>query len=354
MDGAIRSPEGTTRLKSKYGKVWPAHPKPCPDELLSSWIVRVAEANGIKLQTLSRILFGTEVSPWNRDIDRSAPPWLIMALSRHTGTNRWEVLRATLVTYRTRLYPHRQTVGQLRWILPLRNYGTRHRAFGQQFCPECLASDTDAYFRKQWRVALFTYCPEHQTELHDACPVCHVPVVHYRGDFGRELKSAWPMYFCHACGADFRKAERRSAYFPSEELHRIFDKMLRSLGKPATEPGQFDLGFFAVLHQFCRVMGTGQNQGKLQRYLLDRIGMPSMPRPTGRISIEERRRNERHLWLLCALWLMIDLEDRLRDAWLAKAVRYNLMVKDFDKQPQGYRLLVGRFSNWRCGFRIFK
>jgi len=91
-----------------YGKVWPAHPKPFPDELLSSWIVRVAQANAIKLQTLSWMLFGNERSPWNRDIDRSAPPWLLKELALHTGTNYWDVFHTTLVTYRQRLYPRRR------------------------------------------------------------------------------------------------------------------------------------------------------------------------------------------------------------------------------------------------------
>ena len=75
------------------GKMWPAHPKPLPDELLSSWIVRVAEANAIKLQTLSWMLFGNGVSPWNRDIDRNAPRWLIDVLCEHTGSSygeQWE------------------------------------------------------------------------------------------------------------------------------------------------------------------------------------------------------------------------------------------------------------------------
>lgn len=164
------------------GKLWPAHPKPLPDELLSSWIVRVAEANAIKLQTLSWMLFGDGLSPWNRDIDRNAPQWLIDALCEHTGSSDWEVFRMTLVTYGGRLYPRRQAFGQLRWILPIRSYGMRHRAFGQQFCPECLTKDVIPYFRKQWRVACYTYCPEHHVDLWDACPGCGLPIVVFRGD----------------------------------------------------------------------------------------------------------------------------------------------------------------------------
>lgn len=45
-----------------HGELWPAHPRPLKDELLSSWIVRVIQANGIKLQTLSRMLFGENLS----------------------------------------------------------------------------------------------------------------------------------------------------------------------------------------------------------------------------------------------------------------------------------------------------
>ena len=37
----------------------------------------------------------------------------------------------------------------------------------------------------------------------------------------------------------------------------------------------------------------------------------------------------------------------LQAAWLAKAVRYNLMLRDFDDPPGWYRPLVGRFSDWR-------
>lgn len=336
------------------GKVWPAHPKPLPDELLSSWIVRVAEANAIRLQTLSWMLFGNGVSPWNRDIDRNAPQWLIDALCEHTGSSYWDVFRMTLVTYEGRLHSHRQAFGQLRWILPIRSYGMRHRAFGQQFCPECLAKDSIPCFRKQWRVAFFTYCPEHHVELLDACPGCGLPVIIFRGDFGRELMNARPMFVCHACGYDFREAPRKSAFFPNEELPQLFDGMLLSLNAPDNQAGQFDLGYYAVMHQFCRVMGIRQNGGRLQRFIEARIDLSNLHLHLGRISIEQRNHDERHQLLLCALWLMADLVSRLESAWLSKALRYNLMVKDFDDSPGWYRLLVERFSDWRKGVVAFK
>ena len=156
------------------------------------------------------------------------------------------------------------------------------------------------------------------------------------------------MYFCHACGYDFREAERTPVLFPGEELRTLFESMLLSLSKSGNDVGRFDLGFFAVMHQFCRVMATRQNRGRLQGYLAEQLGLQNnMPHQPGRIGIEQRRIEERHQLLLCALWLMADLRPRLRAAWLAKAIRYNLMLKDFGEPPGWYRQLARRFSNWR-------
>lgn len=329
------------------GKLWPAHPHPLPDEILSSWIVRVAAANGVRLQPLCWMLFGNAQSPWNRDIDRNAPHWLIKAFSQHTGINYWDIFHTTLAIYRTRLYPRRQSVGQLRWILPVRSHGMQRTAFGQQFCPECLATDEIPYFRKQWRVALFTYCPKHRIELHDACPGCGIPVTIYRGDFGRELKDARSMYICHACVYDFREAARSEAFFPNAELLQIFDETLSSLAKPLAEVGRFDLGFYAVTHQLCRVMASRQNHGRLQAFIADQLKLLPMSPPSRRICFEQLRRNERHQLLLCVLWLMAELDAKLESAWQAKAVRYNLMLKDFDEPPKWYCVAVQRFSDWR-------
>lgn len=334
-----------------HGRIWPAHPKPLPDELLSSWIVRVAQANGIKLQTLCWILFGNARSPWNRDIDRSAPKWLLKAMSEHTGVNYWDAYHATLTTYRTILYPNRRRSGQLRWILPVRTYAMNRKGYGQQFCPLCLAEDLIPYFRKTWRVALFTFCPKHQVILRDACPSCGVPVVFHRNDFGVEQGNTKPIFTCYACGFDFRAATTTAAIFPSKEIRGLFCEMLVFLQTPIVRMERFDLGFFAVLHQFCRIMGSHQNAGSLQSFVANRLGMELKEIELGRTSIERRRIAERHDLLLCALWLLAAPTERIREAWETRAVRYNLMLKDVDESPKWFSQLAERCSNWRLGYR---
>ncbi len=334
-----------------YGRLWPAHPKPLPDELLSSWIVRVAQANGIKLQTLCWMLFGNERSPWNRDVDRSAPKWLIKTICEHTGTRYWDAYHTTLTTYRTILYPNRRRSGQLRWILPIRTFAMTRKGYGQQFCPKCLAEDQIPYFRKAWRVALFTFCPKHQVMLHDACPLCDVPVAFHRSDFGVEQGNMRPIFCCYACGFDFRAATTTAATFPSKEIGELFCEVLPFLQAPIVRMERFDQGFFVVLHQFCRIMGSHQNAGNLRRFVANRLGIDLTEIELGRTSIEHRRVAERHDLLLCALWLMASPTERIREVWEAKAVRYNLMLKDIGESPKWYLQLVGKCSNWRLGYR---
>ena len=328
-----------------YGRIWPVHPHPLPDELLSSWIVRVARGNGIKLQTLTRMLFGTDRTPWNRDIDRSAPSWVLNAFSEHTGIHRPLLVRRTLRAYRGRLFSDVPLSGQLKWILPVRSNGTKRAAFGMQFCPDCLATDEVPYFRKRWRVAFYTYCPVHQIELYDACPACGSPVAHFRGDFNRELSAALPMSSCHMCGQDFRVTERHPVVIPCHRLHATFDRLLLSLHEGKPTPPIFDVEHLAVMHQLVRVMGMKRNRSKLLRYVAEHVGLPVVSLPSRRESVEERRRDERHYWSLCGLWFMDDVGDHLREVCETRKVLYSEFLSDFDGAPGWYRTIVDRLPH---------
>jgi hypothetical protein len=77
------------------------------------------------------------------------------------------------------------------------------------------------------------------------------------------------------------------------------------------------------------------NRRLLLHHLMGKFGQVDEPLlPVGRIGIEDLWRDTRHQVLTCALWVMEDLETRLKEAWLAKAVRYSLMLKDFEQAPQ--------------------
>lgn len=57
---------------------------------------------------------------------------------------------------------------------------------------------------------------------------------------------------------------------------------------------------------------------------------------------------ERHHILSMAFWVMADLRSRLSSAWKAKAVRYNLLVKDLDHPPSRLVEITHNFNrNWK-------
>ena len=52
--------------------ILPVHPNPFRDELLSSWMVRLAISNGWPFHTFYSKLLGLESPIWSRDIDKYA------------------------------------------------------------------------------------------------------------------------------------------------------------------------------------------------------------------------------------------------------------------------------------------
>lgn len=61
-------------------RLWPVHIKPKDDELLSSWLVRLAMSHGLKLHTFCSIALPLK-QIWTRDIDKAPNTGLIGELS---------------------------------------------------------------------------------------------------------------------------------------------------------------------------------------------------------------------------------------------------------------------------------
>lgn len=164
------------------GTLWPIHLKPKHDELLSSWIIRLAHANGYKIETLCCLLFGYGSTIWNRDIDRAASKNIYTTLSTCTGATFEQIQNATFVSYEGSLFSHVNHHGMTRWVLPLGIYHRTRKRPALMYCPRCLAEDNSPYFRKHWRLAFVTTCTYHQCLLLDCCPKCHAPVAPHRVD----------------------------------------------------------------------------------------------------------------------------------------------------------------------------
>jgi hypothetical protein len=183
-------------------RLWPIHPQPQIDELLSSWMIRLAHANGYKAHSFYAQFFGRDRQIWTRDIDHHAPPWLLVGLSERTGVPLERIEGLTLRAFASFAFERFNESGTTRWIMPLSVYHRTRRAYGQQFCPMCLGEDEVCYLRRHWRLALSTVCIRHAVVLQDRCSECGRPLAPHRADVA--ARSGWlacrfPMSRCSYC-----------------------------------------------------------------------------------------------------------------------------------------------------------
>lgn len=159
------------------GTLLPLRPRPEPDELFSSWVIRLASANGMAyVPFLKRLLPGALYL--DRDLDWTASMALLEAVSGRSGLPLEQVHRTTLQTYRGRLFAREIRRYPGRWLLHIRSSnhssvreGRLSRSHGLQFCPDCLTGPLP-YFRLGWRLAFNTTCAHHGRVLLDRCPAC--------------------------------------------------------------------------------------------------------------------------------------------------------------------------------------
>ncbi len=284
---------------------------------------------------------------WFRDIDRQAPDWLVRALSEHTGAGVRQIRRASLLDYRGVLYRRYHWSGHQYWLLPLNMVDTSYHHAGMQYCPLCLAEDKEPYFRKRWRVAFYTMCTMHQCMVHDRCPACGAPVAFHRREMGKFSQvDAGLITQCHACDFDLRESKVVAPKIYDESATQTWLPTLRMLEGNGVD-ARYNVGFFAVLHQLCKIMLTHYSHVHLQQYVVGKIGAPVVLLRPKHESYEHYSLEERHVVIQLAMWLLADPETRIIDAWKNKAVRYNVLKKDFKPRPRWYRDIVEKCSDWR-------
>jgi TniQ len=329
--------------------LWPIRYKPLPDELLSSWLVRLAHGHGIKVQTFCNLIFGNKRQVWNRDIDRLAPSWLIAELAERTGTPFKTAQSTTLRAYEGLLYPRFKPTGTLTWIQTLKMYHRKREGHGMQFCSQCLREDAEPYFRKSWRIAFNTYCSKHGCMLRDRCPSCQSAVVFHRMDVGNaRIFADQSLVACHACQFDLCKAPIEPVVWHHADAQVWLQKVEAFMGTGfRASRRRKALEKLRVMRQMTTLLTSRYASLRLREWVCEQIDAPYLPLTQGHVSIESRPLAERHHLVQLAAWLMTDLKPRLRQAWRSKAVRYNHMLKDFEDPPAEYVNIARNFSNWR-------
>ncbi len=228
---------------TKQQQFWPVHPQPLPDELFSSWLIRLAHGNGLKVQSFYGGWLGRSIALWNRDIDRSAPPELIAALSASTGVDYATLASHSIQSLAGIISEDVPVGGHTDWLMPLQVYHRTRNGFGLMFCRSCLREDHEPYFRRRWRLAFVTCCTLHGQLLLDRCTNCQSPVQPHRADMVRRrgLSDHAAMTRCTHCGVDIRRGA-----LPSDAPSRLIKFQRRLEG--ALQQGYIEFAGYSDLH----------------------------------------------------------------------------------------------------------
>jgi hypothetical protein len=191
--GALYAIEIQPHRAARASERWPAPVQPQPDELLSSWLNRLALAHGLPPRAFGSAL-GLGGGAWSSRLDLAPPAALLDLLARRTGLAAEAIAALSFRDFGARelLLPLRTTVSPRR--------KDRWRATWLQACPCCLAEDQYPYFRRAWRLATTIFCLRHARRLIDRCPACGQALVPF------DQAALTPQNFCAHCLFDLRCA----------------------------------------------------------------------------------------------------------------------------------------------------
>lgn len=326
---------------------WPARIRPLPDELLSSWLVRLAMAHGLKLHTFCSMAWPRKAI-WNRDIDKSADQTLLLSLSDKTNLPIGTVKATTLSDYEGVLYERHNPFGNTSWIMPVGVYHRTRRDFGLQFCAQCLAVDKESYWRRRWRLAFATVCHEHALVLRDRCQECGSAINFHRNELGNRAQLvARSLVLCHSCGFDLRKTPSEGERKANESEVRFQQKLLDGVKQGWLEirAGErvYSHLYFMVLHQMLRLLTTGPKAEMMRNGVGRLCGIDS---PASLFSGKHGRDIER-LTVAQRRALLI-MGDYLLQAWPQNFITFcqqhrvwsSTLLKDFERAPFWYWRVV--------------
>ena len=329
------------------GRFWPLHLKPYADELLASWLVRLSRAYGMGASRFGARI-GRSSAFWNRDVDKGLDDHLLQSLIDHTATPPAQVLETTVSGYRgfplQELYATRRSA----WLLSIGLRGRRRHRAWLQYCPYCLQDDVDPYFRRHWRLAFVTLCPQHECRLLDCCAVCAAPChIH------QVPTEAATITRCYACQFDARWAQAPGlAHTASHNcMMRIQGLLVDALsqGQYPLTPGKWVATeeVLSVLRHLGYLLLTSKHAQELRRWFCAEMGEPyfepSFPSSRSR-SIEVLSVADRFGLMRLLAWWLSDWPNQFIALGVMAKLTLRVLMRHFLNPPEWYGDAVWQVS----------
>ncbi len=338
------------------GRLWPLHSKPYDDELLCAWLIRLSRAYGVEPGRFCAIIWRHPAFR-SRDIDKGIYNDILQVLAEHTATPPSRVLDTTLRGYPG--YPSWELAHNRRppWVLSIGLRGGRRQQPWLQYCPYCLQDDADPYFRRHWRLAFVTVCPQHHCRLLECCIACAAPC-----NLHQVPGDADAITCCYRCRFDARRTQA-SGLNATADHHRVaqFQTALVAAlrrGWCALSPTQSvpTVQYLLVLQQLARLLVTRNRAKERRTRFCQHLGVvyfePSFPSFQGRaievLSVADRF----SLMLLLSKWL-----EGWPDQFVALCAMAKLTITDLRRdlllKPDWYDEAVGQVARSQFADREF-
>lgn len=225
------------------------HPPPMQNELLSSWLVRVALAHQTMPWSFMNMHFPEYKNiVFSRDVDIWAPDEFIEKLAWKSGLKSEDIFNMTLRSYEGYLLEKVRLNGQNIFISPIIPRKRCSLGYGQKYCPVCLREHVP-YFKKEWRLSFYTVCIEHGCRMLDRCNNCGIPITFYK------FKHEHGFTECYRCTQCLFKGHSHLIVMDEESarvkrLMKILEEGYALLnGRPV-----YSIAFFEVLHQIAKIV----------------------------------------------------------------------------------------------------
>lgn len=257
------------------GKLLPIHFKPQPDELLSSWLVRLSVAHGAKPQMFWNVVLGRNDFWCSPKKDQLNDEELLATISGKTGTSFERVLSTTLAMYSGYLYEKSLTHGFSTWVMPQGNvycYKTKSygmESFGLQYCPSCLSEDEEPFFRRRWRLSFVVFCERHKVLLLDRCAHCGRAANYHLNASREPFRGRRSLTRCHNCAHDLREVDNAILHPVKDPRGIVFqESLLNTLGQGWAEvPGSDYVHSYLYFYGlYCLMSGLLRNLNQINKF----------------------------------------------------------------------------------------
>lgn len=340
---------------------WPCFVPPNSDELLTSWLTRVARSHLVRFYSFCSSNFdGCEF--WNRDLDLHLPGPIRMKIIGKCALDDRTLDKLLLQSY----YPNLTLViegPKAFWITPMNFYSnTRRHLNGISVCSSCLQNDgQNAYYRKAWRIALNTVCISCGKELIDRCPECGSPVNYIVGERGKKFQAPlFPITSCWKCLTSLSTAPSVNA---SEESIRIQTMLVNylSTGYAQDRGILYSHLYFDVLKKIASLLNRPNAPAlvKMQKLICKKTGLEfHKPLDNRLFPFNTAPIRTRRNLIEKAFWLLEDWPERFKKVTTDSGLKSKYFLEDFHEAPYWFKneILTNNklvYFEWRKSHRDF-